>query len=49
MAEARIEEQVAVAAADMPDVAAEEGLDPGLVDQRDTIGHADGFIPVIGR
>ena len=48
MAKARIEEKVTVAAADMPHVAAEEGLDPGFVDQRDIIGHADGFIPVIG-
>ena len=48
MAKARIEEKVTVAAADMPHVAAEEGLDPGFVDERDIIGHADGFIPVIG-
>ena len=48
MAKARIEEKVTVAAPDMPHVAAEERLDPGFVDQRHIIGHADGFIPVFG-
>jgi hypothetical protein len=48
MAKARVEEKVTVAAADMPHVAAEEGLDPGFVDQRDSIGHADRYIPVFG-
>ena len=49
MAKARIEEKITVAAPDMPDVAAEEGFDPGLVDQRHVIGHADGFVPVRRR
>ena len=48
MAKARIEEKIAVAAPDMPHVAAEEGFDPGFVDQRHIIGHADGFIPITG-
>ena len=45
MAEAGIEQQVAVAASHMPDVAAEEGLDPRLVDQSHAIGEAQRFIP----
>ncbi len=48
MAKARIEQKIAVASPDMPHVAAEEGLDPGFVDQRHIIGHADGFIPNAG-
>ena len=48
MAEPAVEEKIAVAAADMPDVAAVEGLDPGFVDQRHVVGHADGFIPAFG-
>ena len=45
MAEPAVEQQVAVAAAHMPDVAAEERLDPRLVDQRDVVRHADGLVP----
>ncbi len=46
MAEAGVEQKIAIAAAHMPDVAAEERLDPWLVDQRHAIAHTDGFIPV---
>ena len=48
MAEARIEQQVAVAPAHMPHVAAVEGLDPRFVDQRHAIGEADRLVP-LGR
>ena len=48
VAEARIEEKIAITAADMPHVAAVEGLDPGLVDQRYIVAHADCFVPVVG-
>ncbi len=41
-----VEQEVAVAAAHMPDVAAEERLDPRLVDQRHAVAHADGLVPV---
>ena len=46
MAEAGVEEQVAVAPAHVPDVAAEERLDPGLMDQRHAVGHADRLVPL---
>ena len=45
-AEAGIEQQVAVAASHVPDVAAEEGLDPRFVDQRHAIGEAKGLVPL---
>src|SRR5262245_25557728 len=48
VAEAGVEQEVAVAAAHMPHVAAVEGLDPWLVDERDIVAHADGLVPVAG-
>ena len=48
VAEARVEEKIAIMTAGMPHVAAEEGFDPGLVDKRYIIAHADCFIPVAG-
>jgi hypothetical protein len=48
VAEAAVEQQVAVASAHMPHVAAEERLDPRLVDQRDVVRHTDRLVPVGG-
>ena len=48
VAEAAVEQQIAVAAAHVPHVAAEERLDPRLVDQRDVVRHADRLVPVAG-
>ena len=47
MSEPAVEQQVAVAAADMPDVAAIEGLDPRFMDQRHAVAETDGFVPVL--
>jgi hypothetical protein len=46
MAEAGVDEQIPVAAADVPDVAAEEGFDPRLVDQRHAVGETYHLVPV---
>src|SRR5438093_267032 len=46
MAKAGIEQKIAVAAARMPDVAAEERFYPWLMDERDVVAHADGLVPV---
>ncbi len=46
MAKSAVEQQIAIAAAHVPDVAAEERLDPRLVDQRHVVGKADRLVPV---
>src|SRR5437868_5734287 len=46
MAKTGVEQQIAITAAHMPHVAAEEWLYPRLVDERDVVAHADGFVPV---
>ena len=48
MAEARIEEKIAITAPDMPHVASVERLDPGLVDERHIVAQAERFVPVAG-
>ena len=45
MAEPAVEQKVAVAPADMPDVAAKERLYPRFVDQRHAVAEADGLVP----
>jgi hypothetical protein len=46
MAKPGVEEKITLAAAHVPDVAAEERLDPRLMDQRHTVAHTDGLVPV---
>jgi hypothetical protein len=48
MTEARIEQQVAIAPAHMPHVAAIEGLDPWFMNERHVIAHAYGLVPLSG-
>src|SRR5437879_1232834 len=45
MPQAGVEQQIAIAPTDVPDVAAIEGLDMGLVDQRHAIGERLDPIP----
>src|SRR5215216_1315780 len=46
MAKAGVEKEIAVSPPHVPHVAAEKGLDPGLVDKRYTVRHADGLVPL---
>lgn len=48
MPEARVKQQIAVAPAHMPHVAAVEGLDPRLVNECDAVAHAEGLVPFGG-
>jgi hypothetical protein len=48
MAEPGIEQKVAVTAAHMPHIAAEERPYPRFMDERYVVAHADGLIPVRG-
>ncbi len=47
-AETRIEQQVALAAAYMPHVAAHAGVDERFPDQRDAVGQALAAVPILG-